>query len=435
MKDTIASSFYRDLFFQNVRLKEGTSDSKMKDVLFLCQFFYPEYVSSATLPYDTAVALAEAGLSVDVLCGCPKEYCNKRVAIEETHRKIGIRRLRYIQTKRSSRMGRLINFFSFTLEVLLRIRRFKKYRTLVVYSNPPILPMVASLAYKLYGIKVIFVCFDAYPEIAIATNKIKNNGILSSLMIRINKSLFRIVHHVVVISEDMKRFLLANRKGLKEEQVSVIYNWYQNVTMDRMQKTSVTRIIEHQELKNRFIVSYFGNIGTAQDVDTLICAIKRMNSDSVGFMFAGHGNKFTHLRNQVEQNALQNVYISEYLHGDDYLRALNDSDVFVVTLNSGLSDLAMPSKTYSYLMAGKPVISIMNRDAELSRELVEHDAGFSVEIGDVEALIRSIDELRSDEEKRQNMGENARQLFERKYTTEICTEKYISLLRKTLDEI
>ena len=27
---------------------------KKKDILFLCQYFYPEYVSSATLPFDTA---------------------------------------------------------------------------------------------------------------------------------------------------------------------------------------------------------------------------------------------------------------------------------------------------------------------------------------------------------------------------------------------
>ena len=34
---------------------------KKKDILFLCQFFYPEYISSAQLPFETAVALKEAG--------------------------------------------------------------------------------------------------------------------------------------------------------------------------------------------------------------------------------------------------------------------------------------------------------------------------------------------------------------------------------------
>ena len=49
---------------------------KKKDILFLCQFFYPEYISSATLPYDTARALKAAGYSVDALCGYPREYAH-----------------------------------------------------------------------------------------------------------------------------------------------------------------------------------------------------------------------------------------------------------------------------------------------------------------------------------------------------------------------
>ena len=44
-----------------------------KDILFLLQYFYPEYVSSATLPFDTASKLSDDGFSVDVLCGYPYE--------------------------------------------------------------------------------------------------------------------------------------------------------------------------------------------------------------------------------------------------------------------------------------------------------------------------------------------------------------------------
>ena len=47
---------------------------KSRDILFLCQFFHPEYISSAQLPFDTVRALRKDGLSVDVLCGYPHEY-------------------------------------------------------------------------------------------------------------------------------------------------------------------------------------------------------------------------------------------------------------------------------------------------------------------------------------------------------------------------
>ena len=63
------------------------------DVLFLCQFFYPENVSSATLPFDTASALVKSGFSVGALCGYPKEYVSeKNVATKEVKDGVEIRR-------------------------------------------------------------------------------------------------------------------------------------------------------------------------------------------------------------------------------------------------------------------------------------------------------------------------------------------------------
>lgn len=68
-----------------------------KDVLFLCQYFYPEYVSSATLPYQTARVLVSAGFDVGVLCGYPKEYSNvQNVSFVEVHDGIYIKRVRYV---------------------------------------------------------------------------------------------------------------------------------------------------------------------------------------------------------------------------------------------------------------------------------------------------------------------------------------------------
>ena len=72
-----------------------------KDILFACQFFYPEYISSAQLPFDTAKALKAARYSVDVLCGYPREYLDGgSIPLRETVEGIHIRRLKYIQLDR-----------------------------------------------------------------------------------------------------------------------------------------------------------------------------------------------------------------------------------------------------------------------------------------------------------------------------------------------
>ncbi|EGP4743493.1 glycosyltransferase family 4 protein, partial [Enterococcus faecium] len=94
-----------------------------KDVLFMCQFFYPEYISSALLPFQTAEALKDSGLSVDVLCGFPKEYIkdNSKVPLHETVDGINIYRKKYLQLSRSNFFGRIVNYFSFTFMMLMNI--------------------------------------------------------------------------------------------------------------------------------------------------------------------------------------------------------------------------------------------------------------------------------------------------------------------------
>lgn len=103
-----------------------------RDVLFLCQFFYPEYNSSATLPFDTARYLAQSGYSVDALCGYPREYnTSGEVSAREMKDGVSIHRLHYIQFSRRSKLGRLINYFSFTLSVLLRFL----YKGIIIKHN------------------------------------------------------------------------------------------------------------------------------------------------------------------------------------------------------------------------------------------------------------------------------------------------------------
>ena len=107
-----------------------------RDILFLCQFFYPEYNSSATLPFDTASYLAQNGYSVGALCGYPREYnTSGEVPVRETKDGVSIHRLHYMQLSRHSRLGRLINYFSFTLSVLLHIFEIKDYQAVIVYGQ------------------------------------------------------------------------------------------------------------------------------------------------------------------------------------------------------------------------------------------------------------------------------------------------------------
>ncbi len=400
---------------------------KKKDILFLCQFFYPEYISSAQLPYDTALALKEAGFAVDALCGYPHEYlADRNIPTRENSKGIGIHRLKYIQTGRTGFLGRLINYFSFTAMVLLHLPEIAQYRSVVVYSNPPILPWIASWAKVLFGTKLIFVSYDLYPEVATVTNTLRQGNLICRLMAHINRCVYRRADHVIALSSEMKDYILAHR-DIAPEKVTVIPNWFADGGAPVCREENRFR----EETAGRFVVSYFGNMGTMQDMETILGAIRELKDDeSIYFLFAGHGNKMEKLKAITAQEGIGNIAIHDFLHGQDFRDALAISDCAFVSLEKDATGLCVPSKTYSYMMQGVPLLAIMD-ECDIVRD-IEKGAGGWARNGDSAALVRQIRFMQSDPQAHRAMGETCRRIYLENYTTPICTKKYVTLFRTLL---
>ena len=401
-----------------------------KDILFLCQFFYPEYISSAVLPFDTAKALHQAGFSVEVLCGYPREYSDsKNVPRTETVEGIFIRRLKYLQLDRSGFLGRILNYFSFTFMVLLNLPRLSGYRSVVVYSNPPILPWIATWAKALFGTKLVFVSYDLYPEVATVTGTLGEKNPICRLMNHINRCICKRADRIVALSREMKAYIRTHR-DFPAERIAVIPNWYED-------KGVLNTNREHNPFrditKGRFTVSYFGNMGTMQDMQTILSAVRALKDDpDVFFLFAGHGNKLETLQQTVREENIENIAIYPFLHGADFENALAISDCALVTLVAGSTGLCCPSKTYSYMMQGIPLLAVMDEGDIVSD--IEAGAGCWVRNGEGERLAEKIRMLKDSPETVQTMRRVCRSLYEKKYTKEICTAQYVRLFRALLGQ-
>ena len=401
---------------------------KKKDILFLCQFFYPEYISSAQLPYDTVRALKDAGFTVGALCGYPREYLDgEDIPLREELDGISIHRLKYIQMDRKGFLGRIVNYFSFTFMVLLHLFEIAQYRAVVVYSNPPILPWIASWAKVLFGTKLIFVSYDLYPEVATVTNTLREGNMICRLMNHINKCVYRRADHVVSLGSEQRTYILDHR-DITPDRVSVIPNWYKD-------EGEPSRSREDNRFRDTvgdwFVVSYFGNMGTMQDMKTILGAIRELkNDDKVFFLFAGHGNKMEKLKRIVEEEGISNVCIHKFLHGQDFQDALAISDCALVSLEKGATGLCVPSKTYSYMMQGIPLLAIMD-EGDIVRD-IQRGAGLWVRNGESKQLAEAIRSLQAAPEKLTAMRKTCRAIYLEKYTTEICTGKYVSLFRQLL---
>lgn len=396
-----------------------------KDILFLCQFFYPEHNSSATLPFDTAQHLANHGFSVDALCGYPKEYSDgQAVPLREVKDGVGIQRLRYIQLGRVSTLGRLINYFSFTASVLLRIGELRKYKTVIVYSNPPILPLVPVLANFLFGTKIVFVAYDVYPEIAYASNSLRPGCLIDRAMKWLNHRLYKRVSKVVALTDEMKEFLLEHRPELTGDKVSVIPNW----AHEKKAADPTPESYERFGYKpGQFIVSYFGNMGTCQEMETLLGAMRQLKDNrEIQFLFVGHGNKKPHVEEAAKETG--NAKVFDFLTGEAFEQALAISSCCVVSLEKGLKGMCAPSKYYSYLQAGKPVLAIVEEKSYLAEEVENRGNGCFIPVGKTEQLVELLYRLQSEKKKVKEMAVLSQQLYNKNYVLQVGMKRYTIML-------
>lgn len=400
-----------------------------KDCLFLCQFFYPEYVSSATLPFDTARALQQSGMKVGVICGYPKEYTERKdIPVKEIHKGIEITRLRYLQMDRKSFLGRAVNYLSLIVNMILHIPVMAGYKVIFVYSNPPFLPVIAVWAKKLFRCRLVFVSYDVYPEIGIRSGKIRKGGMVDKCFRVVNHAVEKNADAVVACSEDMRVFWEENR-NLRHGKTVSIPNWYQDTDINASGKNSnlLSGIIKENDL----LVSYLGNLGTCQDLGTILNCIRKMKDEvEVHFLFAGHGNKMEKLKEIVQEESLRQVHIFPFLQGNDYDAVLARSDIFIVSLIPHLRGLCSPSKASGYLMAGKPVLAIMDAGMEVARDIIDGGCGYVVNNGESNELKEKIEYLLKNVDLRYQMGRSSREIFLQKYEKNICLKQYVDLGKK-----
>ena len=400
------------------------------DVLFLCQFFYPEYNSSATLPWDTAKYLAEAGFSVGAMCGYPKEYNSVgTVPDQETQNCVKIKRLHYIQLKRGKKISRLINYFSFTFKTVLQVKELRNYKCVIVYSNPPILPVCAVWGNVLYGTRIVFVSYDVYPEVAYTSGSLAPEGLIARMMKRLNRSLFNRASAVVALTDEMKTFLVRHRGAKCRDKIRVIPNWAHEGNAQK----NISFYEEFGYKPEDFIIAYFGNMGICQDIKTIIeCMLLLKDEPDIQFLVAGHGRKVDEVKRATRN--IKNVRIIGFKTGEKFEKIASICTCGVVSPEKGLQGMCAPSKYYSYLQCGMPVVTIVERGSYLDREVAREKIGISVENGQSNILADELRNLSKNKNLCHEMSIRAKRLYEEKYAKKNGLNQYVELISEVVKD-
>ena len=107
------------------------------------------------------------------------------------------------------------------------------------------------------------------------------------------------------------------------------------------------------------------------------------------------------------------------------------SSCCVVSLEKGLKGMCAPSKYYSYLQAGKPIIAIVEEGSYLAQEIKMEKMGRVGSVGDVNSLSEAILSLSGNPAECKVFGERASALHEREYVIDIGLCKYAKMIKST----
>lgn len=393
-------------------------------VLVVHRYYYPEPVPCASIMSAIASRLDQDGHDVDVLSGKIS-----RAGFQSGINQIQIGPLNGVRVTRlnlpfevNRPFWRIFNAIYIGLMVMFK-SIFTRYDVIISTSIPPVLGgFFSSLAAKIARANFIYYCMDLHPEIGRLSGDFAS-PLVYRLLLRIDDWNCRQAKSVLVHSRDMRNTLRARPRG--SEYSIELFN---NFALPAEPYFSTNPKWHPNLYENQLTLIYAGNLGRFQGLETLIEAMGRIaHRKEIQLIMMGDGvtkQRLTAL--QKENNA--NVCFYDYQPVEMAREAIKSADVGIVMLAPDMYKYAYPSKTMAYLEQGCPIIAVIEEESELAKTMLEENYGFSVSIGNSEALAKLLLQLVDDPSWKQSMRQAASLAFEKYFSSSVVLDKWSKLV-------
>ncbi len=294
----------------------------------------------------------------------------------------------------------------------------------VIAMSPPLTMGVAGriVAWS-HRCPLVFNIQDVFPDAAVATGAVTNPAIVAAAA-WLERASYRLADAVTVLSDDLAANVSGKLSVVRARKVHTIPNF-----VDIEQILPVERMTKYRQelgIGDEPVVLYAGNVGFSQSLDLVIAAAKRL--PDVTFLINGEGSMRSTLEEQ--SSGLVNVRFGSFLPAERLSELLATGDLHVVPLRRGLAHVSVPSKTYSILAAGRPVLAALDAGTTIPRLLEESGAGISVAPDDPEQFTAAIADLVADRPRLATMGKAGRRWVESAASPAAVAQAYESLIRE-----
>ena len=329
-------------------------------------------------------------------------------------------------------VGRAIRYLLFSIECFWKAATVPA-DFIFTGSGPPTQGVVVGLAKKVSGKKVIYNLQDIFPDSLVTSGICGENSFLMKIGHAMENFTYRNADHIITITDDMKANIM--KKGVPEDKISVVRNW---IDTDKVKHISREDNLLFDELKlprDGFYVVYAGNLGKVQGVDVILKTASLMkNNRDIKFVIFGNGSEEDNLKKIVRDKHLDNVLMFPLQPIERVSDVYSMADISIISCTPGTGGSGMPSKTWTIMAAGIPIIASFDMPSEMERTIEEAECGFCTRAGDENELTEKIIRVFGDSRFKKCLRQNARSYAEKNVSKAEAVEKYIKSIERLVDK-
>jgi colanic acid biosynthesis glycosyl transferase WcaI len=406
----------------------------------LCPHFDPDTAPTGVVMTRIVRELARRGHRLHVVTSLPW-YRNHRVEDGWTGRRSRVeatpwgtitRVEPFASPDKRNLLRRALGFAGFSAFVGwkgLRAGGRRRVDCVLAMSPPLTLGMTGWLVHLWRRGPLVFNVQDIFPDAAVETGAISTTSRAGRVVVAAAGWLERLTYRrsaaVTVLSDDLRDNVAAKLPAGDRHKVRVIPNF---VDVDAIRPGErATAYRRELGIGDEPVVLYAGNVGFSQSLDLVLAAARRLPDAT--FVIHGEGSAKAAL--QAAAGDLPNIRFSPYLPPERLPEVLASGDVHVVPLRAGLGAVSVPSKTYSILAAGRPVVAAIDPGTEVPRMLAASGAGLAVPPDDTDAFVDALHTLLADPTRAGEMGAAGRRWVEQAVSPAAVAEAYERVAQET----
>lgn len=403
-------------------------------ILLIAPYYSPDLGPSAPLFTMLAEELVKHGYEVIVVTTVPhyptgqvKSSYRGKWVLRSTENGVRVIRIGLPSVKRSTLVLRLLHFLCYQLGATLAGIDLKY--EVVIAANPALwvwLPFVHFVVLK--HKPSIFSIHDVYPDVGISLGVFRNRFV-TSFVARLERYCLDRCSAVRILSESFRPGL--RNLGVCDSKMNLIYDWVDTDLIRPMPRDN--EFARAYGLRDRFVILYAGNIGLSQSLENvLIAAEQLLEQPEIHFLFVGDGPGREGLMALADSKNLSNVQFVPFQPRNILPQVLASADVSLVVLRRGIGTGSLPSKTFSILASGRPIIASVDEQSETWCLIQNAQAGLCVEPENPAALVKAILTLKNHPTLGDRLGQNGRIWAERNHSPQAATIQFEELLNRVV---